>query len=275
MMANPNVGLRQRRLRQAGAPPATVLGSTTLRLFPATAYAVRYTPAAPVIGFAFDMQDGMHAFASDRLRPFRTRPNSIAYTPAGCDVASRSPNGGEYLVIELTGLQSGWPDRQFTDRIKPDAIAAAQNLRRHLLSESPTDTLDVEREVTEFCDTVIKPNNQAQSTNSEKWMTPRRLKLIGEIIEAELGKRLSVETLAGRLGLSSGCLTRACKAAIGVTPHDYIIDRRLARARALIAKADASLADIALACGFSSQAHLTTQMRRRLGVTPGWLRRSR
>jgi hypothetical protein len=49
--------------------------------------------------FAFESQAGTHAFATDRITDFRTRPNSLAYVPKGCDVVSRSPEGGEYLTL--------------------------------------------------------------------------------------------------------------------------------------------------------------------------------
>lgn len=259
------------------APEALVVGhGSTVALLPAAAYAVRYTPGAAVLGFAFDAQAGTHAFASDRVRPFRTRPNSVAFTPAGCEVFSSSPRGGEYLVVGLGRDRPASPDEQFTDRIEPRAIAAAHNLRRHLLSRAPTDALEIGREVATFREAVIGTGRSPdRPARDERWMTPRRLSLVGEMIEADLAGRLSVEALAARLGLSSGFLTRAFRAATGTTPYDYVIDRRLARARLLIATTGGSLADVALACGFASQAHLTTQMRRRLGVTPGQLRRRR
>ena len=83
---------------------------------------------------------------------------------------------------------------------------------------------------------------------------------------------IAVEALSASLGLSSGFFNRAFKASVGKTPHDYILDRRVARARRFIGGTEMSLANIATTCGFASQAHMTTQMRKRLGVTPGMLR---
>ncbi|WP_052711414.1 hypothetical protein [Elstera litoralis] len=91
-------------------------GPYRLTLLPHQPYAVRYSAAAPALGFAFDGQTGRHAFDSDRLRPFRTRPNSFAYVPPGCAVQSRSPTGGEYLTITLA---DALPAPQTTDLSAP------------------------------------------------------------------------------------------------------------------------------------------------------------
>ena len=65
---------------------------------------------------------------------------------------------------------------------------------------------------------------------------------------------------------------RAFKQATGKSPHSYLIDRRVAKARALLRDSSASLAEIALMCGFNSQAHMATLFRQRLGASPGQLR---
>jgi AraC family transcriptional regulator len=62
--------------------------------------------------------------------------NGLAYVPAGCDVYSSSGHGGEYLKITLA-CEPSHPRsyaRRFSDAIDHLAIAAAHELRRHLLS---------------------------------------------------------------------------------------------------------------------------------------------
>ena len=103
-------------------------------------------------------------------------------------------------------------------------------------------------------------------------MTARRLGLVDEIIEARMDASLTVQEIAKQLGLSAGFFNRAFKAATGKTPHDYVVDRRISRARLLLRRADLGLAEIAAASGFSSHAHLTSQFRRRLGTSPSRLR---
>jgi AraC family transcriptional regulator len=104
-------------------------------------------------------------------------------------------------------------------------------------------------------------------------MTPRRLRLIDDLIEARLDTRLTVQDLAGALKLSAGFFCRAFSAAVGKAPHDHIIDRRISRARSLLRNATLDLSVIAQASGFASHAHMTATFRKRLGVTPSELRR--
>jgi AraC family transcriptional regulator len=80
-------------------PLTAAAGEYRIELLPRAPYEVRYTPDTSVTGFAFETQTGVHSFASSRERAFRTRPNSLAYIPAGCDAVSRSNTGGEYLSL--------------------------------------------------------------------------------------------------------------------------------------------------------------------------------
>ncbi|MBJ7532614.1 helix-turn-helix transcriptional regulator [Rhodomicrobium vannielii ATCC 17100] len=239
-----------------------------ITLLPATAYEVCYTPSSTVIGFAFDSQSGMHAFESDRVRSFRTKPNSLACIPAGCSVRSSSLLGGEYLTITSARAVA---TRHFNNVIDRRAIEAAQVLRRMLLTRSVPDVLQIETQVATF--EALIGDGTAPARGAERWMTPRRLKQVDEYIEARLSGSLDVNGVARSIGLSSGFFNRAFRAAIGKTPHDYIVDRRIAAARRSIVDTDMHLADIAVACGFSSQAHMTTIFRKRLGITPALLRK--
>lgn len=94
-----------------------------------------------------------------------------------------------------------------------------------------------------------------------------------ELIEGQLGSDLSLTRLAEEIGLSTFHFARAFKATFGVTPHLYVQGRRLdAAARALRSEHGRPIADIALACGFSSQSHMTELMRRKMGTTPRGMR---
>ena len=268
----------QRHTRAVGNPlrhRRAVLGCTRIELLPRMAYDVAYTPEAAVIGFAFESQAGTHAFATDRITDFRTRPNSLAYVPKGCDVVSRSSEGGEYLTLSmpLVVSASGSTEPRFNDRIDPAAIEAAADLRRLLLAGDVVDPIEAEKCVATLCTAVTRVlTGRAVPSRAARWMTARRLGLVDEIIEARMDSSLTVAEIARHLGLSSGFLNRAFKAATGKTPHDYIVDRRISRARLLLRHSDLGLADVAAASGFASHAHMTNQFRRRLGTSPSRLR---
>ncbi|MFO0919126.1 MAG: AraC family transcriptional regulator [Planctomycetaceae bacterium] len=79
---------------------------------------------------------------------------------------------------------------------------------------------------------------------------------------------LTIERVAGEIGMSPYHFARLFRAALGVPPHRYIVEQRMLRAKALLEKSAESAADVALQCGFSSQSHLTSTFRRLLGTTP-------
>jgi hypothetical protein len=58
-------------------------GRWTAELLSKNGCQARYTPAALVIGFAFDSQVGIHAFGTDRRTGFRAKSNGLAFVPAG------------------------------------------------------------------------------------------------------------------------------------------------------------------------------------------------
>ncbi|MYN39794.1 helix-turn-helix domain-containing protein [Duganella sp. FT109W] len=92
----------------------------------------------------------------------------------------------------------------------------------------------------------------------------RRVK---EYIEAHLHAGIGLLALAEQAQLSPSQFGRAFKASVGITPHQWIISRRLARARALIAQPHLSLAEVARLCGFADPSHLAREFRKSEGVS--------
>lgn len=107
------------------------------------------------------------------------------------------------------------------------------------------------------------------SQPSSKRLDDGLLAQIGDYTAAELENGVSLADLAALTGLSRWAFSRDFKATTGQTPHEFVTELRLARARELLSRGQTPLAEIAYACGFSSQAHMTTVFRHKLGVTPG------
>lgn len=102
----------------------------------------------------------------------------------------------------------------------------------------------------------------------------QRIARVIDYVEVGIDQDLRLPMLAEVAGMSMYDFARRFRETIGMTPHAYVLSRRIARARAMLGKPDISLAHVALACGFSSQAHLTTSFRHRLGLTPGAYRQA-
>jgi AraC family transcriptional regulator len=78
------------------------------------------------------------------------------------------------------------------------------------------------------------------------------------------------QACAAVVQLSVYHFARQFKAATGLPPHQYVIARRVERAKQLLqAGTDLSLADVALRAGFSDQSQFSHHFKRLVGVTPG------
>jgi AraC family transcriptional regulator len=100
----------------------------------------------------------------------------------------------------------------------------------------------------------------------------RRLKAY---VDRHLGTTICVKDLSDLVHLSATYFCRTFKKSFGETVHAYVIGRRLDYAGHLMLASDTPLCEIALACGFSDQAHLSKLFRRRMGDSPGKWRRER
>ena len=94
-----------------------------------------------------------------------------------------------------------------------------------------------------------------------------------EYIEGNLEGNLSLEAMGAEVEISPLYLARAFKIAIGQSPHQYVISRRIERAKELLRNTDMAVVDVALAVGFSSQSHLSHWFVRQVGVSPASYRR--
>jgi len=96
---------------------------------------------------------------------------------------------------------------------------------------------------------------------------------VQELIESRLEADLTLQELASEVGYSRSHFLRMFHATTGTTPHRYVLNRRVERARRLLGDPEMSIAQVAYCCGFSSQAHLTLAFRKVCGLTPGEYRR--
>jgi AraC-like DNA-binding protein len=95
-----------------------------------------------------------------------------------------------------------------------------------------------------------------------------RLKRVCDYVEASLDGPISLAALAGVAGLSCMYFAAQFRLATGMRPHDYVVRRRIKRARKLLSETATPIVDIALSVGFPSQSHFTTVFKRITGFTP-------
>lgn len=103
----------------------------------------------------------------------------------------------------------------------------------------------------------------------------RKIQQALELIDVSLGDRLTLGYLSGMLEMSPCHFAHRFKRAVGMAPHRYVIQRRVQRAKALLAFTELPLADVALVVGCANQSHFSALFRRATGVTPHKYRRGR
>jgi AraC family transcriptional regulator len=91
---------------------------------------------------------------------------------------------------------------------------------------------------------------------------------LAAFIEEHLDEDLSIARLAGSAAISASHFKMLFKRTTGMPVHQYVVQRRVERARTLLASGDLSASQVALAAGFAHQSHMARAMRRLLGVTP-------
>lgn len=105
-------------------------------------------------------------------------------------------------------------------------------------------------------------------------LAPWQARKVTAMIDDNIDATLPVDRLATAAALSPSHFCRAFKDSFGEPPHAYVMGRRVARAKALMLETAEPLSQIALACGFADQAHLSKLFRVRTGETPSAWRRA-
>lgn len=113
-----------------------------------------------------------------------------------------------------------------------------------------------------------------QQTGPREALTPATLRRVRAYVEARLGEPLSVSELAGVAGCSVGHFSRAFRQTAGEPPHRFVLRLRLERVRAQLEGGSEDLTTIAIRCGFSSHAHMTSAFGQAFGLTPSAYRRT-
>jgi AraC-like DNA-binding protein len=107
----------------------------------------------------------------------------------------------------------------------------------------------------------------ARRANS-RGLPPRLARHIQEYIDTHLCESLNTKDLAVKAGFSTSHFGRSFHRTVGVPPHQYVMQRRIARAQELLLQTDSPLVDIALATGFSDQSHFCRRFHQLTGQPP-------
>lgn len=99
-------------------------------------------------------------------------------------------------------------------------------------------------------------------------LSRHQTKYLLDYINANLDRSIYLEELAKLLNMSQFHFSRLFKRSNGISPHQFVIQQRVERAKQLLEKSDSSILEVAMHCGFTDGSHLTRHFRKLTGATP-------
>lgn len=108
-------------------------------------------------------------------------------------------------------------------------------------------------------------NNQIAASKFDQ----KQVEKIDLYIEENIGSNIAVDDLADLLGCSKFYFLREFKKLIGVTPYQYLMNKRLEKARSALSSGSVNIALTAYELGFNDQSHFTRAFKNHFGMTPG------
>jgi AraC family transcriptional regulator len=122
---------------------------------------------------------------------------------------------------------------------------------------------------------ATRASSGTAATRSDVPHRADRIDRVRDLIEHALADDLSLERLAAEAGIGAHGFSVAFRRAVGVSPHRYVVQRRVERAKRLLREGDLPIAEVAVRTGFASQSHLAVTFKREVGATPGEYQRRR
>ena len=247
-------------------------------------YEVNYVSDNDLMTISMGPNTGHRAYNSDKLSPFRAVPGCAYFHPAGVNVyvseTNRLPSRAlkhHHGLGELVYEDFAPRRRRLIEDVAENLPGAGLVALAHATSRFLDEGCRGGRMAAESLAILLLVEClgavfDGRAPHSASGLDKQRLASVLDFIESHLADDIGLTTLARFVGLTPYRFARSFKEAIGLSPRQYILERRVAKVKDLISIGAGSLAEIAYAVGFSSQSHMTEVFRKRLGVTPGQYR---
>ncbi|MEH1829264.1 MAG: AraC family transcriptional regulator [Nostoc sp.] len=223
-----------------------------------------------------------------KLEQERRRDGDIAIIPAGISHRCNWNTSVEFMVLaiepallQLVGQDFVGDSIELTPRFMSQQDVLIQgifsSLRDELESGKIGGDLLIDSLKTTLAIHLLRNycSTQPKLSSYSDGLSQRTLQKITDYIHDYLYQDLKLIELSTIAQLSPYYFLRLFKQRMGITPHQYILQRRIEKAKHLLQHSNLSIADIATQTGFSDQSHLTKCFKRQVGVTPKQLRQER
>jgi AraC family transcriptional regulator len=245
-------------------------------------YALEFTNSADVICLLLGDINSNAKFEDDREKPLVFLGDSTAFHPRVGNVRVRAGDVRHgFIAFSYAGdFQNVLDDESIEDlrhggsrnNIRNDAIRfLARYVRERLRRPEGLQALELQ---------FLALGTYVETMRQLAVARPARRDMLSDLefarlcayIEGNLEEKLSCADLSRAINLPLRVIYDSVKARTGRSPYNLVTEKRIERACVMLRDGDASIAEVAVACGFSSQQHLTATLSRRLGRTPRRLR---
>lgn len=213
-----------------------------------------------------------------------TNPGTFTLIPAFCDSSWNWSREMEFFLIYLSSslfkkvaLETFDKTPQSIELIDRLAVEdtfleqLATALQKELESPYPVNQLYVESLQNVIAVHLLRHHCQVTLGKIkliQDGLSQRQQKQVIEFIIENLDRKLSLKEISQQLEISPYHFCRLFKQSTGITPYQYVKQKRIERAKQLLKQKQPSIVEVALICGFSCQSTFTTSFRQATGVTP-------
>jgi AraC family transcriptional regulator len=200
---------------------------------------------------------------------------------AGCELLSVAMR---QVVLDELVADVGWshpaafPLFRGPETDDPSVLALARRIAGEMTRELPGQTAMLDALVQQLAVRLLRAHlrvvRSATIERSRVGPVDRRLRRAIELMDTHLGEELSLADLAEAVSLSPSHFSHLFKELLGQTPHGYLANLRLERARALLVETDLPITEVAGQVGFRSPGHFASAFKAATGVTPRAFRQS-
>jgi AraC-like DNA-binding protein len=258
----------------------------TVASIPAGEIELHHTSASDLMEVHIEGPPVRYGLDSDKIKTTgELLPGAISFLPRGSSLRLQALNTKPNLIFVLDrnrllqiAHESGFIDEAALCTVIWEHDAVALDIARHILGELEK-ARDANRLFVESLSIALAARILGHQRKTHGLSIPvvgldARIRRAIEYANANLDEKLEVADMAAAAHLSPFHFLRVFKAVTGETPHAYVTRRRIEYAEGLLRHSPLLLAEIALACGFSSQPHFTSAFMRARGTSPGKFRRS-
>lgn len=209
--------------------------------------------------------------------------DDVVITPAGLESGWRWHVQSKVIIITITPVELGrfaqrelgllLTDQQLRDVPQvsdPDLSSAARLLLNALETRSTGSEVMYESLARIFAVKLLERYGEEAVAEAQfsKAFTASHYKRVLDFVSERFGDQIVIADLASVAGLSEAHFSREFRKTIGDSPHQFLMRFRVEQAAKMLADPVRSASEVALACGFSDQAHLTRLFKRFMGRTP-------